>query len=471
MRRVAQLARAVVRGRYAGIYELFLGAGAKPPLVIWNPTAANLRSRRLVALLSHWNGLRDSPAPPLAERFSLAEIGPLADYVMLLDVERQGRDFVYRHYGAGIARHYGEDLTGRRLSKLAGHVATFSGSVYRAVVLRPEPVFTEHEPPRHVFVRHWQRVVLPLRDGDGAISQLLVGSIPEDPIRAIIDTVIDGVVAVDEAGRIRITNPAVESLFGYTSQQLVGQLLSTILRWPGGQPADDPMPPVGRSSEATGRRCDGAEFPVEVSVGETSHAGGKLVVAVIRDITMRKADEAEMRRLAYHDPLTGAANRALFDERFAEAIARARRDRGRIAVIMLDLDHFKTVNDTYGHAVGDALLCGLTRRLAAIVRETDLLARLGGDEFAVLLTGLRDVAGAITFASRILARLTAPMTVAGVPHTLRASLGVAVWPQAGQTPEAMLRRADEALYLAKREGGNRYALVGAAGVIGSRRKA
>jgi diguanylate cyclase (GGDEF)-like protein/PAS domain S-box-containing protein len=323
-----------------------------------------------------------------------------------------------------------------------------------------------------VFVRHWQRVVLPLRDRNGAISQLAVGSIPEDPIRAIIETVIDGVVAVDDTGRIRITNPAVESLFGCTSQQLVGQPLSTILRWPAGQPADDPAtPPIGRSSEALGRRGDGGEFPVEVSVGETSHAGGKLVVAVIRDITTRKADEAEMRRLAYHDPLTGAANRALFDERFADAIARARRDRGRIAVIMLDLDHFKAVNDTYGHGVGDALLCGFTRRLGAIVRETDLLARLGGDEFAVLLTGLRDVAGAITFASRILARLATPVTVAGVPHTLRASLGVAVWPQAGQTAEAMLRRADEALYLAKREGGNSYALVGAAGVIGSRRKA
>jgi diguanylate cyclase (GGDEF)-like protein/PAS domain S-box-containing protein len=470
MRRVAQLARDVVRGRYAGIHELFLVAGAKPPVVIWNPSAANLRSRRLIALLSYWNGLRDSQAPPLAKRWSMAEIGPLADYTMLIEVERGGRDFFYRHYGSGIARHYGEDLSGLRLSTIDSHVATFSGSIYRAVTLRQEPVFTEHEPPRHVFVRHWQRVMLPLRDDSDAISHLVVGSIPEDPIRAIIDTVVDGVLAVDEAGRIRILNPAVERLFGYPTQELVGQPLPTVLRWPAGpQFGDRDGPPIGQSSEAVGCRRDGLEFPVEVSLGETSYAGGKLMVAVIRDITMRKANEAEMRRLAYHDPLTGAANRALFEERFAEAIARAKRDRGRIAIIMLDLDHFKVVNDSYGHAVGDALLCGMTRRMAAIVRETDLLARLGGDEFAVLLTGLRDVAGAVTFARRILARLAAPIMVGGVAHMVRTSLGVAVWPQAGLTADAMLQRADEALYLAKREGGNRYALAGAASTANSRR--
>ncbi|HMR31416.1 MAG TPA: diguanylate cyclase [Geminicoccaceae bacterium] len=469
MRRSAQLARDVARGRYAGIHELFLVAGARPPSIIWNPSATNLRSRRLIALLSYWNGLRDSQAPPEAGRWSVESLGPLADYTMLIEAEDGGRDLVYRHYGRGIARHYGEDLTGLRISEIDGHVAVFAGSVYRAVMMRQEPAFTEHEPPRHVFVRHWQRVVLPLGDGRGGVSHLAVGSIPEDPIRAIIDTVIDGVLAVDEAGAIRILNPAVEALFGYAARELVGQPLATVLCWRHG-PATDPSL-VGRSSEALGRRRDGSEFPVEVSVGETSHGGGKLMVAVIRDITERKANEAEMRRLAYHDPLTGAANRALFEERFAEAIARARRDRSRIAVIILDLDHFKAVNDSYGHAVGDAVLCGITRRLAPIVRETDLLARLGGDEFAILLTGLRDAAGAATFAGRILARLDAPIAVAGLAHRVRASLGVAVWPAGGTTGEALLRWADEALYVAKGEGGHRFVVGGPAGHVRSRRKA
>ena len=469
MRGSAQLARDVARGRYAGIHELFLVAGARPPSVIWNPSASNLRSRRLIALLSYWNGLRDGQGPPLASRWSLDGLGPLADYTMLIEAEDGGRDLVYRHYGRGIARHYGDDLTGLRLSEIEGHVAVFAGSVYRAVMMRQEPAFTEHEPPRHVFVRHWQRVVLPLGDGRGGVSHLAVGSIPEDPIRAIIDTVIDGVLAVDDAGTIRILNPAVEALFGYAGRELLGQKLPTILRWRAGPSADVSV--VGRSSEALGRRRDGSEFPVEVSIGETSHGGGKLMVAVIRDITERKANEAEMRRLAYHDPLTGAANRALFDERFAEAIARARRDRSRIAVIILDLDHFKAVNDGYGHAAGDAILRGLTRRLAPIVRETDLLARLGGDEFAILLTGLRDSAGAAAFAGRILARLAAPITAAGLPHIVRASLGIAVWPTGGATAEAMLRWADEALYVAKGEGGHRFVVGGPVGHVRSRRKA
>jgi diguanylate cyclase (GGDEF)-like protein len=195
------------------------------------------------------------------------------------------------------------------------------------------------------------------------------------------------------------------------------------------------------------------------------------MVAVIRDITARKANEAEMRRLAYHDPLTGAANRALFEERFAEAIARARRDRGRIAVIVLDLDHFKAANDTYGHAVGDAILRGLTRRLAPIVRETDLLARLGGDEFAILLTGLRDAAGAAAFANRVLGRLATPIVASGVPHMVRASLGIAVSPSGGAAADSMLRCADEALYMAKGAGGHRYVVGGPVGNLRGRRKA
>lgn len=465
MRRFAQLARDIARGRYSGVHELFLAVGATPPLLVWNPTAANLGSRRLVALLSHWNGLRDrTDKPPSAKRWSLAELGPLAAYTMLLAVEDDGRDFRYLHYGNGIARHYGEDLSGRLLSSIDGHVAVFAAGVYSAVALRQEPLFTEHEAPRHVFVHCWHRVVLPLRDEDGRISHIAVGSIPEDPIRAIIDTVVDGMLAIDEDGRIRILNPAVQSQFGYSEQELVGQQLSTILTFPAGHA-------VGRSTEGVARRRDGTEFPVEVSVGETPHAGGKLTVAVIRDITLRKAGEAEMRRLAYHDPLTGAANRALFDERFAEAAARAKRDRRRIGVIMLDLDHFKAVNDTYGHAVGDALLCGITRRLAAIVRETDLLARYGGDEFAVLLTGLRDVSGAATFANRILAKLATPILIGGVPHMVRASLGVAVSLPSAAAAESMLRSADEALYVSKGEGGNRYVLAGPAGPVHRRRKA
>jgi diguanylate cyclase (GGDEF)-like protein/PAS domain S-box-containing protein len=459
---VQALAQQVADERFVGLRHLFLGAGARPPVIIWNPTVENLRDPRLAAVMEHWRGIAPRQAPYTPDTLELGRLGAFAHYTMIVDVIGGGEDFLYRHYGRALIRHYGRDLAGTRTSAAGGHIARFSAAIYRALTIRGEPIFTEHEPPRHIFVRRWSRVLLPLVDLEGRVMQILVGSVPEDPIRAIVDTVIDGVLVVDEAGLIRIVNPAGANLLRAVTQDLVGQPVSCVLRWPDGVSSQGiPERLIGRVSDAVARCLDGREFPAEVSIGETSYDEARFLVAVIRDVTARKASEEEMRRLAYHDALTGAANRALLEERLGEALARARRDHTQLALVLLDLDDFKAINDDFGHAVGDAVLVGFARRVGAIVRETDLLARLGGDEFAVLLTGLRGSNGALTFARRLLGRLSAPLDVGGQKHRCRASVGIAIWPEDGGEAAALLQHADDALYAAKRQGGSRFVVYAA----------
>jgi len=190
-------------------------------------------------------------------------------------------------------------------------------------------------------------------------------------------------------------------------------------------------------------------------IGE-EHVGGVLLNA--RDITERKAFEAHLTHSAFHDPVTGLANRALFSERARQAIARARRDGGSIAVIFLDLDDFKTVNDSLGHAEGDEVLVEVARRLDGGVRGADTAARFGGDEFAILLEGA-DSQQAADAAQRVIELLAEPFMTGGREVDLRASLGITVaLAQDERTAEELIRDADAAMYAAKRDGHGSYRL-------------
>jgi diguanylate cyclase (GGDEF)-like protein len=162
------------------------------------------------------------------------------------------------------------------------------------------------------------------------------------------------------------------------------------------------------------------------------------------------------RHLATHDQLTGLANRSLFHDRLAQAVSAARRSRHKLAVLFLDLDSFKSINDTLGHAVGDGLLRGIARRLASCLRETDTAARLGGDEFAVLLTTLSNELDAATVAGKILQALGEPIEFRRQTTTIRTSIGIATFPRDALEPEDMIKRADTAMYHAKERGGNRF---------------
>ena len=198
-------------------------------------------------------------------------------------------------------------------------------------------------------------------------------------------------------------------------------------------------------------RPDGERRRVEIAIEPLRRGGRPWTVAVARDITARKIAEDELEHQALHDSLTGLANRLLLRDRTERALAAARRDGERVALMVMDLDQFKEVNDTFGHQAGDQLLRQVGVRIASVLRETDTVARLGGDEFAVLL--LRsDARVAELSALGILAALEAPFTVAGQQLKITASIGTSVFPDSALDIDGLLREADVAMYVAKRRG-------------------
>jgi diguanylate cyclase (GGDEF)-like protein/PAS domain S-box-containing protein len=185
----------------------------------------------------------------------------------------------------------------------------------------------------------------------------------------------------------------------------------------------------------------------------------RFVATQIAATVERKRAEGRLQHAALHDPLTGLPNRALFHDRLQNALALARRNRGRLALLFIDLDLFKSVNDTFGHAVGDVLLQEVGRRLRTCVRESDTVARLGGDEFLVLLTGMAYPKRTVAVAEKIRACLAQPFDVGESRVTVSPSIGIAAYPEHASDHEALVRYADEAMYEAKRRGGNRVQLA------------
>ncbi|MFO1049425.1 MAG: EAL domain-containing protein [Geminicoccaceae bacterium] len=213
-----------------------------------------------------------------------------------------------------------------------------------------------------------------------------------------------------------------------------------------------------RNDELRVQFDDGSYHDELMSASPVRDASGRLIGAVgaAVDITERKAAEERIRHLALHDPLTGLPNRALLNDRLTQAIARARRRGEQVALMLLDLDQFKEVNDARGHQAGDALLCEVAARLTAVARASDTWSRLGGDEFALVQEGVLSPDAVGSMAARILAALQAPFQVAGHEIDVAGSLGVTVYPQDGDSPEQLIRNADVALYRAKAAGRGRF---------------
>jgi diguanylate cyclase (GGDEF)-like protein len=184
------------------------------------------------------------------------------------------------------------------------------------------------------------------------------------------------------------------------------------------------------------------------------------MVGVSQDVTERKRREAEDRFLAHHDSLTGLPNRRLLDDRLRQALHLAQRRDWRVAVMLVDLDDFKKVNDQFGHNIGDAALREVAQRLAACMRKADTLARQGGDEFVVMIPELSGDTDCEVVAGKILRALEPPVRVEGVQARLGASIGVSVYPADARDGEALLRNADAAMYRAKQSGGNRFRYYG-----------
>jgi diguanylate cyclase (GGDEF)-like protein len=186
---------------------------------------------------------------------------------------------------------------------------------------------------------------------------------------------------------------------------------------------------------------------------------GKQLLRAMRHSRERQSAQAQLQHGALHDELTSLAKRTLLSQRIANALARSRRSGNTFALIYIDLDHFKSINDTHGHDVGDAVLVAVSHRLKAAVREYDTVARLGGDEFAILLDTLEDAAEAEVVAQRVLQSLAPPVRVDCHDVGVTASMGISVFPEGGDAADTLLRSADLAMYSAKRAGRNTYSLT------------
>jgi diguanylate cyclase (GGDEF)-like protein/PAS domain S-box-containing protein len=301
--------------------------------------------------------------------------------------------------------------------------------------------------------------------------------------RAVIASALDSVVAVDVHDRIVEFNPAAERTFGHRAEDVIGRPAGELLVPPDNREAyrrDSARLRQSRRSrlldqriETTAMRADGTTFPVELTVTRVEGTEGEepIFYAFVRDISERRQGEEQLAHLAYHDPLTGLPNRLLVEQELDLALARARRAGGAAALMFVDLDDFKEVNDRLGHATGDRLLTAVAGRLRGVLRSSDVLARQGGDEFLVLLADLADDAAlaAESVGAKLLEALRDPFVIGGTELRTGASIGVSLYPIDGAETEALMRHADAAMYEAKAAGGGRLAFHQRSASLHSRR--
>lgn len=271
-------------------------------------------------------------------------------------------------------------------------------------------------------------------------------------IRAVVQQSFDGIVVFDADDRVLMANEAAAGIFGFTPSRLVGQPFGQLL--PGLVPQDVLRGAQGRRNgrvEWEGLRCDGQTFPAELSLCGIRVEGEPQLVVTVRDVSERYAQEIRLRHQATHDALTDLANRALLQTTLHAELRQLATRGGRLALLLLDLDRFKEVNDTLGHQAGDLLLIEVARRLAQCVRGRDLVARLGGDEFAVLLRDDPQLDDALEVARRVVEAIQQPFDLGDMAVTdIDASVGIALAPDHSADTVDLLRCADVAMYAAKR---------------------
>ena len=275
-----------------------------------------------------------------------------------------------------------------------------------------------------------------------------------------LDSAAEGVVVV-QGGRILTVNRAFTAITGYQPEDALGKPLSMLLAESEEAHRDERRRSVLETGvwqgEVLGRRKNGEVYPVWSSISRATYGPGEtLLVSVFSDISAAKQYESSLQHLAHYDALTQLPNRVLFRERLTDMLARAERHGNVLALLFIDLDRFKPINDTLGHQAGDELLQRVAERLAACVRASDTIARLGGDEFTVLLDELHSPDEAGIVARNILDALERPYILSGQAQYISASIGIACYPSDSIEAETLLRQADMAMYRAKQEGRNGY---------------
>jgi diguanylate cyclase (GGDEF)-like protein/PAS domain S-box-containing protein len=279
-----------------------------------------------------------------------------------------------------------------------------------------------------------------------------IGTLPtkDDMMRQLVDNSFDAIVTFGADGNVLSYNCAAERIFGVAAPDVIGAPLRTLL--PDQQNGSfKTFAQAGGIHELEARHGSGRRFPVEATFSRMQVDEKWVGIAILRDVTERKLQEAELERMALHDALTGLPNRTLLHDRIEQAIRNAQRARNQMAVLLLDLDRFKDINDTLGHHVGDLLLTEVGPRLQQPLRSADTVARLGGDEFAILLLGPTDLEMACRAAERIVEALRRPFAIQDLTLEVGISIGVALYPEHGATASELLQHADVAMYAAKRD--------------------
>lgn len=322
--------------------------------------------------------------------------------------------------------------------------------------------------------------------------------------RTIRENIIDGLLTLDGRGRILSCNKACETIFGYDREVMKGKNAAMLLPPSTTKDRTERLARhlnvwgkrrLGTGREVMGQRSNGEAFPAEIDLSKIEFEGETVYIVVIRDITEKKASQKKLQRfnqelerrvikrteelartndklrheihervraqhelthLATHDTLTGLPNRSLFNEHLGIVLHTASRHQREVALLFLDLDGFKKINDTYGHDAGDRLLQTLGNRMKACIRKEDILARMGGDEFTVILSELQNKSGAELVAQKLIQVVNKPVTLDGHPCQVGVSIGIALFPRTAQDPDSLLRLADDAMYEAKSDGRNTY---------------
>lgn len=284
----------------------------------------------------------------------------------------------------------------------------------------------------------------------------------------VFDHAAEGIIITNVDGIIEAVNPAFTTITGYAADDVVGHKSSIIssgrhdkdfyaLMW-------EQLRDTGAwQGEILNRRATGEVYPQWLTISSVRAGEADQVshyVGIFSDISLIRRNEEKLDHMAHHDALTDLPNRMLLNDRMEHALVHAERDHSLAGVIFIDLDHFKDINDSYGHATGDEILCEVARRIASALREGDTVARLGGDEFVVLLEGLADAEAADMAANRINGSLIAPLQIGALEFYVGASMGISLYPRDGDSVQALIRNADTAMYQAKSMGRNtvqRYA--------------
>jgi diguanylate cyclase (GGDEF)-like protein len=430
------------------------------------------------------------------ERRFLAASNSSQDAFYILESVRDGQG-VIRNFRFVFVNPNGAKLMSARSGALEGQmlfhklpkaVSAELLEAYREVVEGGEPAEQEFLVDTPDVQATWlHQTVVKLDDGI-AITATNISARKEDELKlarlakfthSIIASSPFATIVTDLEGLIRAMNPAAERMLWYEKTDLIGRATPLVLLeeqavWARAAELTDELrelvePGIGvlmakplkgliDESEWKFIRKDGSQFDAQLTVSAMMDQTGVIsgLILTAYDITERKRTEDYISHLAHHDALTGLPTRTLFHDRLSVALARAARNRRKVALLMVDLDHFKKVNDLYGHHVGDELLIQVARRLQGSVRAYDTVARMGGDEFVVLLDELLHVEQAEAIAEKLIRALHAPVLVGTQTLTPEASIGICLYPDSGETADALLKNADAAMYQMKAEGRNGY---------------